>query len=320
MPEHHARRLVLRMEEVELAPKLSMVALLGFLEAVQVRVLILLLRPGGAVDPLQHLVLRIAAPVRAGELHQLEDAQLAGGGHVRPAAKVRELAFGVKRDRLVGWNRRDDFGLVVLADGFEIRDRVVARHELARHRLVFFGELGHLRLDGAEVLRRERALEREVVVEAVLDHRTDRHLRVGEQFLYRVREQVRRRVADDFQTLGILLGNDGHRGVAVDHFGGVDELAVDLGGERGLGEAGADRRCDLVGRNRAVVAADRPVGQCNGRHIQTPENKKVRSRPHFYRQQRTRELELGRYPGVKRVRGVITWPFLSLLPVDPDVW
>jgi hypothetical protein len=28
----------------------------------------------------------------------------------------------------------------------------------------------------------------------------------------------------------------------------------------------------------------------------------------------------GGYPGAKRVRGVITWPFLSLLPVDPDVW
>ena len=127
-------------------------------------------------------------------------------------------------------------------------------------------------------------------------------------------------MANDLEAFGVLVGDDRHRRVSVDDFRGVDELAVDLGGERGLGEAGADRGRDVAGRNRLVVAADRTVGQCDGRHIQTPENKKVRSRPHFYRQQRTRELELGRYPGVKRVRGVITWPFLSLPPDDPDVW
>ena len=77
MPEHGARRLFLLMEQVELAPDLAMVALLGFLEPMQVLVELLLVRPRRAVDALKHLVARIAAPVRAGHLHELEGFQLA---------------------------------------------------------------------------------------------------------------------------------------------------------------------------------------------------------------------------------------------------
>ena len=93
-----------------------MVALLGLLEHLEVGVLVFLVRPGGAVDALEHLVLRVAAPVRAGDAHQLEDLQLAGGRHVRAAAQVDPVALAVERDRLAGGNRRDDLGFVVLAD------------------------------------------------------------------------------------------------------------------------------------------------------------------------------------------------------------
>ncbi len=142
----------------------------------------------------------------------------------------------------------------------EILHRVVARHERARDRLVLFGELGHFLLDRRQVFGRERALVREVVVEAVLDHRADGHLRVGKELLDRVREQVRRRVTEHFQALGILVGDDGDAGVAIDRERGVDELAVDLAGERGLGEAGADRRCDLGDGDRRVEVLDGAVG------------------------------------------------------------
>jgi len=52
---------------------------------VQIGILLLLLRPGGAIDALKHLVLRIAPPVRTSELHELEDVQATGRGHMRPA-------------------------------------------------------------------------------------------------------------------------------------------------------------------------------------------------------------------------------------------
>ena len=102
MPEHHAGRLVLQVEQVERAAELAVVALLGLLDPVQVGVEIFLPGPGGAVDPLQHLVSRVAAPVRAGKLRQLEHLELAGRRHVRAAAQVGEAPLGVERDRLVG--------------------------------------------------------------------------------------------------------------------------------------------------------------------------------------------------------------------------
>ena len=55
MPEHRARRLLLEMEQVHLAAELAVVALLGFLDLLEVGVELLLLGEGGAVDARQHL-------------------------------------------------------------------------------------------------------------------------------------------------------------------------------------------------------------------------------------------------------------------------
>ena len=201
VPEHHAGRLVLGVEQIELLAELAVVALLRLLQPVQVGVLVLLLRPRRAVDPLQHLVLRVAAPVGARHLHQLEHLQLAGGRHVRPAAQIDEIVLPVERDRLAGGNRRDDLGLVVLALVPEELHRLVARHHLALDLEVALRDLLHALLDRGEVFRRERPLVGEIVVEAVLDHRADGDLRVGEQLLHRVRQQVRRGMPQDLQPV-----------------------------------------------------------------------------------------------------------------------
>jgi hypothetical protein len=89
MPEHHARRLVLRMEEVELLAELAVVALLRLLDAMEVRLEVFLLRPRRAVDALEHLVARVAAPVGAGDLHELEHLELARRRHVRARGRGR---------------------------------------------------------------------------------------------------------------------------------------------------------------------------------------------------------------------------------------
>ena len=80
-------------------------------------------------------------------------------------------------------------------------DRLVARHDLAVHGRSFFASSAIFFSIAAQVFWRERALVGEVVVEAVLDHRPDRDLRLGEQLLHRVREQVRGRVAQDVDAL-----------------------------------------------------------------------------------------------------------------------
>ena len=116
--------------------------------------------------------------------------------------------------------------------------RLVARHHLALHRQVLLRDLGHLLLDRGEVLRREGPLVGEVVVEAVLDHRADGDLRVGEQLLHRLRQQVRGRVAQDVERpRDSSVGDDRDLGVGLDAVAGVDQLAVHLAGERGAREA-----------------------------------------------------------------------------------
>ena len=141
MPEHRARRLFLQVEQVELAADAAMVALLGFFEPVQVLIQLLLVGPGGAVDALEHLVARIAAPVGAGHLRELEGLELAGGGHVRAAAQVDPVALAVEADLLFLRDAGDDLGLVVLAESLEELHGLIARHHAAVDLLVRLREL-----------------------------------------------------------------------------------------------------------------------------------------------------------------------------------
>src|SRR5439155_22305920 len=89
-------------EQVELAPKHTMIAPLRLLEPVQVCVEVLLLEPRGAVDALEHLAALIAAPVRAGGVKQLEMLDVRGVRHVRTTTQVDKRTVGVGRNNLVG--------------------------------------------------------------------------------------------------------------------------------------------------------------------------------------------------------------------------
>src|SRR5262249_51806345 len=77
MPEDRTRCLLLEMEQVEVPADPAMVAFLGLLETMQVLVQLLLVGPCGSIDPLQHLVTRIAAPVGPSHLREFECLQLA---------------------------------------------------------------------------------------------------------------------------------------------------------------------------------------------------------------------------------------------------
>ena len=83
----------LQVEQVHLAAQLAVVALGGFLQPQQMRVELLLVQPGGAIDAAEHGVLLIAAPIGARNPRQLEGlwVQVAGGGQVRPAAHVEPV-------------------------------------------------------------------------------------------------------------------------------------------------------------------------------------------------------------------------------------
>ena len=255
------------MEQVQLLADAPVVALLRLFETGQVFLQLRTRSPGGPVDSLQHLVAGIAAPVRARHLHELERLQFARARHVRSPAEVFPIALPVQADCLAGRDGTDDLGLVVLADALEVLDRCIARQHPPVHLDIPGRDLGHALLDRRQIVARERGLVREVVVKAVLDHRTDGHLRPGKEFLHRVRQQMRGRMADDLQALGILVGHDADCGVVIDHRRGIDQAAVDLAGERRFRKPRTDAGRDVGHRHGLIEDLLVTVGESNYGHM-----------------------------------------------------
>jgi hypothetical protein len=150
MPENGAVRLLLEVEQVHLRAQLAVVALGGFLKAGEVGVELFLVEPAGAVDARELGVLLVAAPVSAGNAHQLERlrVELAGGGEMRAAAHVVPVgAAAIDRQLLALRQLRRPFCLEGLARSAPLRDQGIPRHHLAGKRLVRRDDLAHLHLD-----------------------------------------------------------------------------------------------------------------------------------------------------------------------------
>ena len=270
VPEHHARRFVLGVEQVELLADPTVIALLRLLHALQVLLELLLVRPGGAVYALQHLVAGIAAPVGAGQLGQLERPELAGARHVGSAAQVHPFALAVDGNFLVGGQLADDLHLVVFAQVGERGHGFVARHDDALHRKIRSHDLGHALLDLRQVLGRELVFTGKVVIEAVFDHRTDRHLCPRVEILHGHGEQVCGGVANDVEAGVVTVGDDRQLRVSFDQVAGIHFAAVDHPGQGGLGQSRADVGGHLGngdGFGKFSLAA---VRQRNGGHRASP--------------------------------------------------
>ena len=255
MPEDHAGGFVLKVEEVEFAAETAVIALFSFFEHLEVGLLLVLGRPGRAVDALQHFVLAVAAPVGAGNLHEAMHLEDARRRDVRTAAEVDEVALAVERNRFAFGNRADDLGLVVFAESLEEVDRFVSRHFLANDGDVLLHELVHALLDLLKIFGREGTRVGEVVVEAVFNRRPDRHLRFREEFLDGLSHQVRGRMTNDLKAFRIAARDDRHGGIRGDLVREVHELAVNLAGKRSLGETRTDRGGDFADRHGIGIFA-----------------------------------------------------------------
>ncbi len=127
-------------------------------------------------------------------------------------------------------------------------------------------DLAHPGLDRREVLRRERDVAGEIVVEPVLDRRPDRHLRARVEPLHRFRQHVRRVVADQLQRLRVAPCHEAHRRVVLDRPRQVEQRAVDAHGQRRLGQPRPDRGRQRGPGHRGLEAADGAVGQGDRGH------------------------------------------------------
>ena len=237
MPEDLTARFFLHVEEVHGPADAPVIALFRFLQAHQMGVELLLVCPGRTVDALQHGIAVITAPIGSGDLHQFEGlADPARRRQVRPPAEIDPVALTIDRDDLVLGQIADQLGLVFLAHVFEMRDGVIAIPDFADERQVAIDDLGHTLFNRLEILRREGFVAGKVVIETVLDGRSDRDLCAREQLLNGLCQNMRGIVTDHFQRFGHVARDQFDTGIPVQRACQIPLLTVDFGDDGLLGQ------------------------------------------------------------------------------------
>ena len=162
----------------------------------------------------------------------------------------------------------NQFALEGLTFGGKLLEHLVLRHVTAHDGLLLAGQFEHLLLDLREVgLLDVLTIGRHyVIVEAILDGRTDTELDAGIEFLQSLGEQVGRRVPErmlallgiPFVEIDVRIASNG--ACQVPHF------VAHLGNEYILCETWADRLSHLEGRYAVLELPYRLVGKSDFDH------------------------------------------------------
>ena len=222
-PEHEPLPdFVVDVEEAEVAAELAVVALLRFLHERKMGLHLGLVLEGGAVDALKLRVFLVAKVVGAGDVGELERADVAGAHDVGPGAEVDEVAVGVEGNFLALGDAVEDIELELAGRGAVGKrgetpgvaelDRFVTRDGGANEGLVGLDDSFHLGLDTLEVGGANAVREIDVVVEAAFDGRTGGKLRLGPELEQGGGQHVRSGVPDAFEIGHLGSFSHGIRG------------------------------------------------------------------------------------------------------------
>ena len=161
-------------------------------------------------------------------------------------------------------NRVDQFDLEHLAVVAEHLLGLFAGPDFLGERFVARDDLAHLLFDRGKILRRERLVAEEIVIEAVLDRRADGHLRARPQRLHGFGEHMRGVVPDQFQRAGIVAGDEFDFGVMLDRVGEIADHAVERHRHRALGQRRRDALGDIEAGDALGKFALGAVGEGEG--------------------------------------------------------
>ena len=183
--EREAGGLVAEGEQAELAAELAVVAALGFLDAGEVLVKLVLLRESDAVDTLEGLTAGVAAPVSGIAGGELDGVALdaTGGIQMRACAEIGELALTVEADDGILGQVVDKLDLIGLVLLFHELYSLGAGQLEALELELLLAYFAHLGFDLLHYLRGEGEGRIHIVVEAVLDSRADSKLYLGVEAL-----------------------------------------------------------------------------------------------------------------------------------------
>jgi len=125
----------------------------------------------------------------------------------------------------------------------------------------------HAFFQRVDIFLRQGMIEIDVIVEAVVDNRTDRHFRIGPQLFNRVSQQMRTGVANNFQARFIFSGNDGDGGIFGDGIDRIHQLPINASGNTGFRQPRTDVQRNIHHAYRAVIAALAAIRKSNYRHL-----------------------------------------------------
>ena len=217
-------------------------------------------RESGAVYAAQHLVFRIAAPVGARAVCQLECLNGFNIHQVRPGAEFREFALLVKTDvfafACVFFNELYFVWLILF---FHQLDSVLRRKFKSFKRQTFLYDLFHLRLYFFKIFGRERRFCVKIVIEPVVNGGADRQFHIGIKPFYRLRHNVGCRVVKRFFPVFIIKGQYFQSAVLADHGAQVFHFAVYLAGTSVSVKAHGNVFGNIRRAHSAVILLNRAV-------------------------------------------------------------
>ena len=230
-PERHSGPDIFGIDGVEahLGTDFAMVPLFGLFEHREVFLHRDLVFEGGSVNALELGIALIALVVGAGDMGELERANVTGAHHMGSGAEIGEFAVAEQSDRFALGDILDDiefeFGRgASRGEGGEFPtlrhgDRVDAGDFHTLKNMVRLDLFFHLLLDPGEILGRDAVRQFDIVIEAILDRRTGGKLGLRPDFQDRRGEDMGGGMADAFEfSHGLeesFAGGDLRRGMAL---------------------------------------------------------------------------------------------------------
>ena len=232
-------------EQFEFLAEFNMIALFRFFEHREILVHLLFFRERRAVDSGKHFLLFVAAPIRARDGNKLERLDLPRRRQMRSAAQIGERALFVERNFLVCGKILYQLHFIIFAELVHEGDRLVAGQCETLDRQIALDDFFHLRLDLGKIFGRDGRFEFNVVIKSVFDHGTDRQFARGIHGFERLRQNMRARMAVDFQTFFVFQRDDFKRVAFFQHGCKIAKRAVDLRRDGGARQPfrNALRRC-----------------------------------------------------------------------------
>ena len=251
-------------EQFQFPAEFAVVAFGGEGQARQMLVEHAFFRKADAVNARELRAAFVSAPVRARHVEQLDMLDPARRGNVGAAAQIDEVALPIERDCAV-FEVFEQFQFVFVALVLKIPDRIRLGYVLPFVRRVARGQFAHPLFDAFQVLCADFAVAGVyVVVESLLNGRSDAEFDAGKQLFERFGHEVRRGMPKGRLSVRVAPGQNLDGGVFVDGAGQVPDFSVHPYGQRLSGEACRNAEGKFLPRNAGFAWADRPVGERNG--------------------------------------------------------